>query len=53
MTDTLELVRTLSDAEWAKLAGGLLTGPFPLARPEQRRPAAVPASSSSTPATAT
>lgn len=39
MTDSLELVRSLSDAEWAELAGRLLTGPFPLARPDQRRPA--------------
>lgn len=39
MTDTLELVRSLSDAEWAEVAGRLLAGPFPTARPDQRRPA--------------
>lgn len=38
MTDTLELVRSLTDAEWNHLAGRLLTGPFPTARPDQRRP---------------
>lgn len=38
MTTTLELVRSLTDDEWAELAGRLLTGRFPLARPEQRRP---------------
>ena len=38
MTDTLELVRSLTDAEWNHLAGTLLTGPFPTARPDQRRP---------------
>lgn len=38
MTDTLELVRSLTDTEWTDLAGRMLTGPFPLARPEQRRP---------------
>lgn len=35
----LELVRSLSDDEWNLLASRLLTGPFPTARPEQRRPA--------------
>ena len=39
MTDTLELVRSLTDTEWAQLAGQLLTRPFPTARPDQRRPA--------------
>lgn len=38
MTDTLELVRSLTDAEWDQLAGRLLTGPFPTARADQRRP---------------
>lgn len=39
MTDTLELVRSLSDAEWDQLAGRLLTGWFPRGRDTQRRPA--------------
>ena len=39
MTDTPELVRTLSDTEWAELAGRLLTGWFPRGRDTQRRPA--------------
>ena len=39
MTDTLELVRSLSDAEWDELAGRLLTGWFPRGRDTQRRPA--------------
>lgn len=39
MTDTLELVRSLSDDEWNLLAGKLLTGWFPRGRPTQRRPA--------------
>jgi len=38
VTDTLELVRSLTDQEWTELAGRLLTGPFPTARPDQRRP---------------
>ena len=38
MSDTLDLVRSLSDAEWADLAGRLLTGRFPTARPDQHRP---------------
>ena len=38
MTDTLELVRSLSDDEWAELAGRLLTGWFPRGRDAQRRP---------------
>ena len=38
MTDTLELVRSLTDHEWNELAGRLLTVPFPTARPDQRRP---------------
>jgi phage terminase large subunit-like protein len=39
VTDTLELVRSLSDDEWAELAGRLLTGWFPRGRDTQRRPA--------------
>ena len=39
MTDTLELVRSLTDAEWDELAGRLLTGWFPRGRDTQRRPA--------------
>jgi len=38
MTDTLDLVRSLTDDEWRLLAGRLLTGYFPTARDDQRRP---------------
>jgi phage terminase large subunit-like protein len=38
VTDTLELVRSLSDDEWDRLAGKLLTGWFPRGRPTQHRP---------------
>lgn len=37
-TATLDLVRSLTDDEWDRLAGALLTGYFPTARPDQRRP---------------
>lgn len=36
--EALDLVRSLTDDEWAYLASRLLTGYFPTARPEQRRP---------------